>query len=263
MHRPETEKGAAPLAAPSYGGAGTDGIWTKGNPATATPATDLDEEFFNDFTENLFELLSAGSVTPVKGRKEDLKDAIVNLLSASAGFTTGDAKISIISTAPAGWVLMDDGSIGSAGSGATTRANADTEALYTALWDEVIDSWAPVAGGRGASAAADFAADKAMTLPRQLGRAILIAGSGSGLTARVLGEFLGEETHALTGAENGPHVHTVPGHSTPVVAGPPMISADMTQDAADASPPSTSSSGSGTAHNNMQPSACWHVMIKL
>ena len=83
MHRPETEKGAAPLAAPSYGAAGTDGIWTEGDPVTATPATDLDEEFFNDVTENLFELLSQGGVTPTKGRKEDLVDAVKALIGSN------------------------------------------------------------------------------------------------------------------------------------------------------------------------------------
>jgi len=83
-----------------------------------------------------------------------------------------------VTTAPTGWVLMNDGSIGSATSGATTRANADTSALYTILWTNIVDQWAPVAGGRGGSAAADFAANKALTLPKTLGRAL--AGYGVG-----------------------------------------------------------------------------------
>ena len=65
------------------------------------------------------------------------------------------------STAPTGWVL-GFGTIGSATSGATNRANADTEALYTLLWNSMADAEAPVATGRGANAAADFAANKAI-----------------------------------------------------------------------------------------------------
>ena len=83
MHRPEEEKGAATLGAPAYSGAGTAGIWTKGNPATATVATDLDEEIFNDLWENLFEILSRGGVTATKGRKEDLADAIQALIGSN------------------------------------------------------------------------------------------------------------------------------------------------------------------------------------
>lgn len=95
--------------------------------------------------------------------------------------TTGDVKLTFKAAADATWVMMNDGSIGSASSGATTRANADTEPLYTLLWGNVIDQWAPVVGGRGANAAADYAANKAMYLPRTLGRAL--AGCGTGVVA--------------------------------------------------------------------------------
>jgi hypothetical protein len=95
------------------------------------------------------------------------------------GFSTGDVKLTIKTTADTGWVLMNDGSIGSASSGATTRANADTTALYTLLWNNTINQWCPVAGGRGGSAAADFAANKAITLPRALGRALATFGTAT------------------------------------------------------------------------------------
>jgi len=96
----------------------------------------------------------------------------------AVGFSTGDVKLSLKTVADTSWVLMDDKSIGSATSGATGRANADTSALYTLIWTNVTDQWAPVAGGRGGSAAADFAANKALTLPKTLGRAL--AGYGTG-----------------------------------------------------------------------------------
>src|SRR6185436_15079398 len=82
---------------------------------------------------------------------------------------TGDIKTSLLSSAPNGWVAMNDGSIGNVGSGATNRANKDTFQLYKTIWDGVIDTWAPVSTGRGASAVADFVAGKTLTLPKSLG----------------------------------------------------------------------------------------------
>lgn len=69
-------------------------------------------------------------------------------------------------TAPAGWIKGNGGTIGSAASGATTRANADTEALFTLFWEQFNNTILPIqtSGGaattRGASAAADFSANK-------------------------------------------------------------------------------------------------------
>lgn len=193
--------------------------------------------------------------------------------AAASGFQVGDVMPTFNPTAPSGWVMMDDGSIGDAGSGATNRANADTEDLYTILWNNVIDTWAPVAGGRGGSAAADFAAGKALTIPRALGRAMAAAGSGSGLTARALGEFLGEEDHALIEAENGPHAHAQRhsnngGTATASWSG---FAVGITDDGGDYNPASgaltdandTASSGSGTPHNTMQPTFHVHFRIKL
>jgi len=95
-----------------------------------------------------------------------------------AGFTTGDVKLTLKTTADSGFVLMDDKTIGDGSSGATGRANADTSALYTLIWTNVTNAWAPVTGGRGGSAAADFAAHKPLALPKTLGRAL--AGYGTG-----------------------------------------------------------------------------------
>ena len=94
-------------------------------------------------------------------------------------FSTADVKLTFKVTADPGWVLMNDGTIGSASSGASNRANADTETLYTHFWDNVLDKYCPITGGRGDSAAADFAADKAMRLPKALGRALATLGTGT------------------------------------------------------------------------------------
>lgn len=78
-------------------------------------------------------------------------------------------------TAPAGWLLIDGKTIGSAASNATSRANADTAALYAFLWDfNATDVPIYTSGGvlttRGASAAADFAANKQLRLFTEGGR---------------------------------------------------------------------------------------------
>jgi len=79
-----------------------------------------------------------------------------------------------------GWLPMDDLTIGSATSGATsnlgTGASADMEDLFTILWDNCADAQCPVSGGRGASAAADWAANKTINLPRVLERSPAVKG---------------------------------------------------------------------------------------
>jgi hypothetical protein len=96
-------------------------------------------------------------------------------------------------TAPAGWVMMDDGTIGNASSGATTRANADTEDLFELLWNSYADVYCPVLpGGRGANAIADFAANKTINLPRVIGRLSATAGQ-----ATVASNFIADYTTSL------------------------------------------------------------------
>jgi hypothetical protein len=176
---------------------------------------------------------------------------------------TGTIMTSLMASPPKGWVAMNDGSIGTLSSGATNRANEDCFQLYKTIWDAVIDAWAPVSTGRGATAVADFIAGKTLTLPRTLGRVLGGYGAGAGLTARVLGEYLGEENHVLTVPELAAHTHTSLSGKTFVVGdggdvgntffGGPHGSIDAT----------TASTGSSTAHNTMQPTSFVNVFIKL
>jgi len=96
-------------------------------------------------------------------------------------------------------------------------------------------------------------------LPDLRGRTAIGTGTGSGLSARTLGANVGEEDHALLEAENSAHTHSYstseitglavgPGEF-PVVIGPPT-------------PFFTGFSGSGTPHNNMQPSAVLTAYIQ-
>lgn len=195
----------------------------------------------------------------------------------SNGFTTGDIKMSFKAVADYGFVMMNDGTIGSASSGATTRANADTQALYELLWNNISNTWAPVSSGRGATAAADFAANKTLALTKVLGRALGIAGAGGSLTSRALGEWLGAEAHVLTIGEMPSHPHTIndPGHSHNyhvsggLGGGLNRLNGTTNQlDAVSTTEVSVSNitinaNGGGGAHNNMQPTFFCNVMIKL
>jgi hypothetical protein len=130
-----------------------------------------------------------------------------NALASLIGLhTTGDGKLTLKNIADTGWLLMDDGTFGNAGSGASNRANADTSALFTLLYNNVLDANAPILTSAGVAttraaqgtATAAFASLCRMTLPRQLGRAITGAGTGAGLTARPLGSAFGADTINLS-----------------------------------------------------------------
>lgn len=180
----------------------------------------------------------------------------------------GTTKTGYMGT-PLGYILANDGTIGSASSGATTRANSDSYFLFKEIYNNVADVYAPVSGGRSGDPAADFAANKTLRLPLALGRAIGVAGAGSGLTVRSNGEPYGIESVSLSGAQNGPHAHGASGTlgfllepsgstggSTPLVSaavGPNTLPVTVT----------VASSGSGTAHENMQPTGFQRMFIKL
>lgn len=120
-----------------------------------------------------------------------------------------------------GWVRANGRTIGSASSGATERANDDTEDLYTRHWNNFADSILAVTGGRGASAAADFAANKPMALfdgrsaslfgVDDMGNSAAGIGYGGSFTtgnATTGGSVGGANTHALSSGELAAHTHT-------------------------------------------------------
>jgi len=178
---------------------------------------------------------------------------------------TSDTKTTYVSdptatlTKPAlnGWVPMNDGSIGNVGSAATTRANKDTFQLYKTLWDGVSNTYAPVSTGRGATAIADFIANKTLTLTRSLGRAMAGAGAGAGLTARALGEYVGEETHQLTSSEMPDRVPVANSSAISTQSVATGINTDVPGGLLVWTP------GGNLAHNNMQPTSFMNVFIKL
>lgn len=111
---------------------------------------------------------------------------------------TGDMKTAYGTSILTGWVRANGRTIGSATSGATERANADCQALFVYLWGA--DANLAVSGGRGASAAADWAANKTLQLPDLRGR--IIAGlddMGNSAAGRLTSGFFASPT-ALGGS---------------------------------------------------------------
>lgn len=86
-------------------------------------------------------------------------------------FKTGDTKWSFDPGPVSGFVPLNARTIGGVGSGATERANDDTADLYAWLYSRLPNSICPVSSGRGANAAADFAAGKTLQLPDMRGKA--------------------------------------------------------------------------------------------
>lgn len=89
-------------------------------------------------------------------------EGAVDTTDPNAIAATGDFQWQPVAGARSGWVRANARTIGSATSGATERANADCENLFLFLWNGFSDAQCPVGTGRGLSAAADWAANKAI-----------------------------------------------------------------------------------------------------
>jgi hypothetical protein len=155
----------------------------------------------------------------------------------SSIFQVGDIFWQPVNSSRTGWVRANARTIGSSSSGATERANADTEDLFLFLWNNFDNTLCAVSGGRGGSAAADWAANKTITTLDMRGRlaygmdtmgysaASVVAG------ATTAGGAFGQEEKAIAQANlpnvnftealtvdshthSGPsHTHTGPSHT--------------------------------------------------
>lgn len=130
-----------------------------------------------------------------------------------------------------GWVRANGRTIGNSSSGASERADADTENLFVHLW--TTDIALAVLGGRGANALADYNANKTITLPDYRGRVPVgltdMGASNSSIlngigfdqgNSRSIGSHGGDgvvtlttaqlpiHSHSATSASNGAHTHT-------------------------------------------------------
>lgn len=97
---------------------------------------------------------------------------------------TGDIKSRYGTGVLTGFVRLNGRTIGSATSGATERANADAQALFEYLW--AADTTLAVSTGRGASANADWVANKTIALPDARGRTLAGANDMGNSNATIL-----------------------------------------------------------------------------
>lgn len=129
-------------------------------------------------------------------------------VDATTILATGDMKARYGTGVLSGFVRANGRTIGNATSGATERANADCQTLFEYLWNT--DANLTVSTGRGASSAADWAANKTITLPDWRGRALAflddmgntaagrLTSTYFGTSAIVLGAAGGAESKTLT-----------------------------------------------------------------
>jgi len=235
---------------------------------------------------------SAADTMSIAGSLQDSNSVAV------VGMPTGAMMMYGATTAPTGWVRCNGRTIGNAASSATERASSDTSSLFTFLWTNYSDSVCAVGGGRGASAAADYAANKAIAIPDLRGRAFFglddmgnsaagrLAGatidqttngaSGGADTVTLVEDNLPSHTHAvgtLATSSSGAHNHTVtalPGAGSFRGGG---ASDDIAQETAITTSTNgahthtitgaTAATGSGTAVDKLPPAFLTTFIIKL
>ena len=196
--------------------------------------------------------------------EQAVREALTALIPAGTMVLFGGTS------APSGWLLCDGA--------------AYSRTTYAALFAAINTRWGV---GDGSTT---------FNIPDLRGRAPIGEGQGSGLTNRTLGSKLGEENHALTLAENGSHTHVGGLHThtgglhkhgetignelaayttagsvnnysinNNQLGGPSRINTDAGGNVATSSDGAvaTTSSGSGTAHNTMQPSLVVNYLIKF
>jgi hypothetical protein len=201
--------------------------------------------------------------------------------------TTGAVVFTLASSAPAGWLMFNDGTMGSASSGASYFSVANL-ALFNILFaSPFTDATCPMLTSTGSAttraaqgtAAAAWAANCRMSLPKTLGRALAVAGSGSGLTARTPGQTIGTETAALNTANlppytpagtitNGAITGTAPGALYNATSGSgggnagSATTVNISASQATSTFSGTAQGGTSTAFSIMQPETFMNAIVK-
>lgn len=122
-------------------------------------------------------------------------------VDATTILQTGDLKARYGTGTHSGWVRANGRTIGSASSSASERANSDCQDLFEYLWGA--DSNLSVSTGRGASANADWVANKNIALPDWRGRALAaLDDMGNSAAGRLTATYFGTAATVL-GAAGG------------------------------------------------------------
>lgn len=154
--------------------------------------------------------------------------------SAYAGVPSGAVMPYAGSSVPTGWLECD--------------GTAVSRTTYADLFTAISTTWGT---GDGSTT---------FNLPDLRGRTPIGAGTGSGLTARTLGGTGGAEEHTLNAAQMPNHTHDTITKSSATGFG--SAGAVTRANAVSDGTVATSSTGSGSPHNNMQPWAALKMIIK-
>lgn len=88
----QIDSSGAATTMPTPAAAATPGFFTGGNPATGTPATILDADWFNAVQAELLNVLTAAGIAPAKGTNNQVLAAITALLGAKTSARAGHAR---------------------------------------------------------------------------------------------------------------------------------------------------------------------------
>lgn len=197
---------------------------------------------------------------------------------------TGDIRFSVNSFNPYGWVPMNDGTIGNASSGSTTRANIDTFPLFNLIWnifkpgDQTLAQMFTSAGAPiayGADPVTDFTLNRRISLTKQAGRLIagvglpsansvpVTGGTNTG-TTWAIGQTTGNELHTQSLAELATHNHNItPSRSRLGAAAGVNDSAVQSGTQTAFLTATISNAGDSTPFNVQQPTSYLNIFIKL
>lgn len=164
---------------------------------------------------------------------------IENYINSGSLIPTGAVQAYAGGTPPSGWLACD-------GSPVSRTTYADLFAAIGTTWG----------AGDGSTT---------FNVPDLRGRTLIGDGTGSGLTARTLGDTLGAETHQLTESEMPSHNHVAVMENGSIGVTSYRFDAAAivinNQSTTTRTGP-VASAGSDAAHNNMQPSAVVKWLIK-